>query len=79
VAIIGLYLNNNNKKGAVITRDRKSAADVWRMGGADSGWFLVETNYDHWKKPLFVDDRATPAIKCMNQTGQKVVKTTGII
>jgi hypothetical protein len=35
-------------------------------------WFLVETNYDHWKAPLFIDDRVTPANKCMNELGQSV-------
>lgn len=35
-------------------------------------WYVLETNYDHWKEPLFLDDRRTPAIKCMNQTTQSV-------
>lgn len=39
----------------MITRGRTDA-DVWRLGdpstdstGVDSNWYLVETNYDHWK------------------------------
>lgn len=39
-------------------------------------WYVVETNYDHWKEPLFLDDRRTPAIKCLNQTGQSVSSST---
>lgn len=39
-------------------------------------WYVLETNYDHWKEPLFLDDRRTPAIKCMNQTTQKVSTET---
>lgn len=35
-------------------------------------WYVLETNYDHWKEPLFLDDRRTPATKCMNQTSQSV-------
>lgn len=35
-------------------------------------WYVLETNYDHWKEPLFLDDRRTPAMKCMNQTTQTV-------
>lgn len=35
-------------------------------------WYVLETNYDHWKEPLFLDDRRTPGMKCMNQTTQKV-------
>uniref|UniRef100_A0A8D0DBA9 Acid ceramidase n=1 Tax=Sander lucioperca TaxID=283035 RepID=A0A8D0DBA9_SANLU len=33
-------------------------------------WYVLETNYDHWKEPLFLDDRRTPAMRCMNQTTQ---------
>uniref|UniRef100_A0A8C8CGS6 Acid ceramidase n=1 Tax=Oncorhynchus tshawytscha TaxID=74940 RepID=A0A8C8CGS6_ONCTS len=33
-------------------------------------WYVLETNYDHWKEPLFLDNRRTPAMKCMNQTMQ---------
>ncbi|XP_042697894.2 acid ceramidase isoform X2 [Chrysemys picta bellii] len=34
-------------------------------------WYVVETNYDRWKAPLVLDDRRTPAMKCMNQTKQE--------
>ena len=54
-----------------MTRDRKNAVDVWRMG-TNGTWFLGQTNYDHWKAPLFIDDRITPTNRCMNQFGQKV-------
>lgn len=36
-------------------------------------WYVLETNYDRWKVPLVVDDRRTPAMKCLNQTMQQVV------
>ena len=58
-------------QGAVVTRDRAVAADVWKLG-TNNTWFLAETNYDHWEKPLFIDDRITPANKCMNEMGQAV-------
>lgn len=35
-------------------------------------WYVLETNYDHWKDPFFLDDRRTPGMKCMNQTTQTV-------
>lgn len=35
-------------------------------------WYVLETNYDHWEAPFFLDDRRTPAMKCMNQTTQEV-------
>lgn len=57
---------NTTGQGTVITRDRNKAADVWNMVDA-GGWYILETNYDHWKKPLFVDDRRTPANRCMKK------------
>jgi len=40
---------------------------------------LVETNYDHWKAPLFIDDRITPANTCMNKMGQSVKKCSNFV
>lgn len=57
----------------MITRDR----DNFNMLSLDSKsvdpkvWYLVQTNYDHWKTPPFFDDRRTPATKCLSQAGQK--------
>jgi acid ceramidase len=66
-------------QGAVITRDRDVAADIWRLGSdANSTWFLAQTNYDHWKAPLFIDDRVTPAYKCMHQMTQQKSSFAGI-
>lgn len=62
-----------HNQGCVITRDR----DNFNMLSLDSKsintklWFLVQTNYDHWKTPPFFDDRRTPATKCLNEAGQK--------
>lgn len=33
---------------------------------------MLETNYDRWKPPLVLDNRRTPAMKCLNQTMQEV-------
>jgi len=57
-------------QGAVITRDRIAALDIWRLKSFDGRWFLVETNYDHWEPPPKSDDRRDPAIKGMNETGR---------
>lgn len=35
-------------------------------------WYVLETNYDRWKPPLILDNRRTPAMKCLNQTMQEV-------
>ncbi len=36
-------------EGCVITRERGRAIDVWQMDTRNGEWFLLETNYDHWK------------------------------
>ncbi len=67
-------------QACIITRSRAKAIDVWHMDPAQGMWYILETNYDHWKKPFFLDDRRTPAHKCMNQLSQKVILTDiGII
>lgn len=38
-------------------------------------FYVLETNYDHWKKPLFLDDRRDAAMKCMNATGSANIAT----
>ena len=59
------------RQGAVITRDRIAALDIWRLNPIDGRWFLVETNYDHWEPPPPDDDRRDPAIQGMNETGRE--------
>lgn len=62
-------------QGCVITRDRDNfnllSLDSTKNDTESSSWFLVQTNYDHWKTPPFFDDRRTPATQCMKQAGQK--------
>uniref|UniRef100_A0A914X2G8 N-acylethanolamine-hydrolyzing acid amidase n=1 Tax=Plectus sambesii TaxID=2011161 RepID=A0A914X2G8_9BILA len=36
-------------EGAIITRNRWASADVWQIKSEKGRWFLLETNYDHWK------------------------------
>uniref|UniRef100_A0A4X2KUK6 N-acylethanolamine-hydrolyzing acid amidase n=2 Tax=Vombatus ursinus TaxID=29139 RepID=A0A4X2KUK6_VOMUR len=59
------------KEGVVITRNRGGPADIWPLDPTNGQWFLVETNYDHWKPTPKGDDRRTPAIKALNATGQE--------
>jgi len=61
----------NSGEGAVISRNRINATDVWRLDVEAGRWFLVETNYDHWKQPPWFDNRVTPANDAMNAMGQK--------
>uniref|UniRef100_A0A7N6BF93 Acid ceramidase n=1 Tax=Anabas testudineus TaxID=64144 RepID=A0A7N6BF93_ANATE len=54
---------NQTQQGCIITRSREIDLKLGR-------WYVLETNYDHWEEPFFLDDRRTPAMKCMNQTTQ---------
>nr|XP_053635847.1 acid ceramidase-like [Cherax quadricarinatus] len=61
------------REGCIITRDRDNS-NILTLGSQKTGsgsWYLVETNYDHWKNPPFFDDRRTPANRCMIESGQK--------
>ncbi len=55
------------RQGAVITRDRLAAVDLWMLDAFNGRWFLVETNYDHWVPPPPDDNRRDPAISAMNK------------
>jgi len=67
--------------GAVITRQRNGARDVWRVGvdaattphgpelPQSPNWWLTETNYDHWESPPAADNRRDPANALMEALG----------
>ncbi|XP_065058054.1 acid ceramidase-like [Rhopilema esculentum] len=57
-------------EGCVITRSRTKSLDVMSLDPPKGVWYVLETNYDHWKAPLFIDDRRTPANTCMKNTTQ---------
>jgi len=58
-------------EGAVVTRDRLKAADVWRLNTTTGRWYVLETNYDHMHPPPHGDDRRHPLQRAMNATGQE--------
>lgn len=62
---------NKSGEGCVITRERKGALDVYELAAKQGRWYVVETNYDRWKNPLFLDDRRTPTKMCLNRTTQE--------
>ncbi|XP_048365377.1 acid ceramidase [Sphaerodactylus townsendi] len=68
-----ILAGNKSGQGCVITRSRTAALDVWNLDTKNSIWYVLETNYDRWKVPLVVDDRRTPAMKCLNKTLQENV------
>jgi acid ceramidase len=64
---------NKTSEGAIIVVDRKKAAYIEELDPKNGKWFLVQTNYDPTEKPVFFDDRRTPATKCMTNTTQKAI------
>ncbi|XP_037546396.1 acid ceramidase [Nematolebias whitei] len=61
---------NQTGQGCIITRSRLLSIDVLEIDVKLGRWYVLETNYDHWEDPFFLDDRRTPAMTCMNRTTQ---------
>ncbi|KAJ1101307.1 hypothetical protein NDU88_006377 [Pleurodeles waltl] len=59
---------NQSGEACVITRARVSCLDVLQLDIKQGRWYVL---YDHWKAPFIIDDRRTPAMKCMNRTTQE--------
>merc|ERR1712166_251742 len=60
-------------QGVIVSRDRDGGAGpnggVWRLDDGIGGWFLVETNYDHWGPTGAHDNRREIILQSMNATG----------
>jgi len=69
---------NASAEACVITRSRAGPVDIWDIGTRNSTWYLVETNYDHWLPPFVLDDRRTPANKCMREMTQQNTGFAGL-
>ncbi|XP_037569256.1 acid ceramidase-like [Dermacentor silvarum] len=66
-------------EGAIITRDRNSdEADVYTLSDAADKWFVLQTNYDHWKPPPSYDDRRGPGMHCMRSLTQQSLGFGGL-
>ncbi len=65
-------------QGVVMTHGRPSVIDTWWLG-TNNTWFLVETNYDHWKAPPAMDDRRDVAIKGMMTTGKAKMSVSTVV
>ena len=61
-------------QGVVVTRNREvNGTDLWYMSDKTAGgWYVLETNYDHWTNPLVLDNRRGPANKCMQKMTSQV-------
>jgi hypothetical protein len=48
----------NPDEGAIITRDRSGAADVWLINhNSPTDWAIYQTNHDHWIRPAPYSDK----------------------
>jgi len=66
-------------EGAIVTRAREDSLDILSMDTSKpAGWYVLETNYDNWEKPLFLDDRRTPGNECMHKLGRANVGAAGL-
>jgi N-acylethanolamine-hydrolysing acid amidase len=60
--------------GAVITRNRTAPDNVWSISdGGVGGWYVLQTNYDHWKPVPWFDNRRGPGMDAMNAIGTKML------
>ncbi|XP_004382838.1 acid ceramidase isoform X1 [Trichechus manatus latirostris] len=64
---------NQSGEGCVITRDRKVSLDVYELNPKQGRWYVIQTNYDRWRNPFFLDDRRTTTKICLNQTTQEKI------
>jgi len=67
-------------EGAIITRDRDKADDVQRLlkiypKAEHPSWYLLETNYDHWKAPGAHDRRRDVANHALASVGRETAGT----
>uniref|UniRef100_A0A8C5BVR4 Acid ceramidase n=1 Tax=Gadus morhua TaxID=8049 RepID=A0A8C5BVR4_GADMO len=70
---------NQTGQGCIITRSRLLSLDILEIDLKLGRWYVLETNYDHWKAPLFLDDRRTPGMTCMNKTTQTLTTYTTLM
>lgn len=65
-------------EGAVITRDRSEVVDVWHLNSSAGRWYVLETNYDHWKPPSKNDNRRAPLQRALNAIGVKDINASSM-
>lgn len=65
-------------QGAVITRMRNYPQNIWKINVAEGRWYVLETNYPHWKPDPPSDDRATVAKQQMDLMGQANLSYDGL-
>jgi acid ceramidase len=69
----------NSGEGQILVRGRGGVDGAVYLNLTDpNGWYVLETNYDPWKKPLYLDDRRTPGNICMQRLTRDNVGFSGI-
>jgi len=69
----------NSGEGQILVRGRGGVDGAVYLNLTDpNGWYVLETNYDPWKKPLYLDDRRTPGNICMQRLTRDNVNFGGI-
>jgi len=71
-------------EGVLLTRGRDVGdVDVLKLQPSAGRWYLLETNYDHWKpppdSPTSGDDRRDPGEAALARMGQKNVSADGLL
>ena len=72
-----ILAGNKAGEGCVITRSRNKTLDVWEMSQS-GGWYIIESNYDHWKPTPPYDVRRNVTKQCLLKMTQKGVSKSGI-
>jgi acid ceramidase len=65
-------------EGAVITRNRTVAADVWSLDESNERWYLLQTNHDHWRPSPPGDHRSEVGDGAMSRIGRSNISSQAI-
>ncbi|KAF1764360.1 hypothetical protein GCK72_004307 [Caenorhabditis remanei] len=68
----------NPGEGSVLVRNTTSVQFERKLFDGDNDWFLLQTNYDPDKNPLFIDNRRDPGNACMKKLTRAGVGMKGI-
>ncbi|CAB3405283.1 unnamed protein product [Caenorhabditis bovis] len=68
----------NPGEGSVLVRNTTDVQFERKLFTGDDDWFLLQTNYDPDKDPLFIDNRRDPGNACMKKLGRSNISMKGI-
>uniref|UniRef100_A0A0K0FXB0 N-acylethanolamine-hydrolyzing acid amidase (inferred by orthology to a human protein) n=1 Tax=Strongyloides venezuelensis TaxID=75913 RepID=A0A0K0FXB0_STRVS len=80
--LTGVYFTVGGSKpgiGSVLIKNDSWVDGTIQLDESKSdGWYILQTNYDPDKKPLYLDDRRTPGHNCMKKLGKSSVSIKGL-